>query len=224
MTIRYKTWTAYEILSAADLISYAENNGAVQITATAELDSLDANVNLAFCTYDWTLYQRTSAGTGSGKFTAIRSVSETLTNKTLTNPTINGATINAASTINGVSGTTISAGYGAWTSWTPTITAGVTTPTASGAYLLIGKTLHFRLAITGGTGTSSTVISITLPDSLSAAAKQQIHCTWEYTVPEQYYSFASSTSLSLYRNGASSWSPAVFSTNNVRASGVIEVS
>lgn len=105
--------------------------------------------------------------------------SETLTNKTLTSPTINTPTVatptvtamtaDAASTIGGVSGTTLAADRAAWTSYTPTFT-GATSPTGDFYYKQVGKRLYVRGHFTGGTQTGATVISLSLPASLSAAA------------------------------------------------------
>jgi len=55
----------------------------------------------------------------------------------------------------------------AWTSWTPTITAGTgtfITVSASGRYQQIGKTVHFSLKITEtSVGTASGSVNFTLP-------------------------------------------------------------
>lgn len=114
---------------------------------------------------------------------------------------------------------------GAWTSWTPSITAGITTPTASGAYRLIGKTLEFRLAITGGTGQSGTTITVTLPASLSAIVKQFIHGVYENSggPTTGVKSYASGTSFTLTTDSGINFSGNNFATYPYRASGTIEV-
>jgi hypothetical protein len=100
--------------------------------------------------------------------------SQTLTNKTLTAPAIGGATtftgtqagavLDAASTIGGVSGTSLAADRTAWTSYTPTLT-GTGGAITSAAYKQIGKTLYLRLHLTFSAVTSATA---TLPASLTA--------------------------------------------------------
>jgi len=87
--------------------------------------------------------------------------SQTLTNKTLTSPTINGATLDAASTIGGVSGTTLAANQASWTSsWTPTWSG--TSVNATGAsspsyrYSVTGKTVNFRISVVKGTSNFGT--------------------------------------------------------------------
>jgi hypothetical protein len=63
----------------------------------------------------------------------------------------------------------------AWTSWTPTVTpgsgsftaAGGSNPSVSGAYLQIGKTMLFSVAVTfaANIGTAGTSITLSLPNS-----------------------------------------------------------
>lgn len=69
----------------------------------------------------------------------------------------------------------------AWTSFTPTWTGAGGNPaigngTLTGAYLQIGKTLHFRIAVTMGSTTTygSGEWSFTLPNSLTSAGAKQI--------------------------------------------------
>lgn len=94
---------------------------------------------------------------------------ETLTNKTLTSPAINGATADAASTIGGVSGTSLAADRTAWTSWSPTF-SNLTSPAGDFYYKLVGKQLYLRGSFTGGTVTASSTYTVSLPASLTAVA------------------------------------------------------
>lgn len=60
----------------------------------------------------------------------------------------------------------------AWTSYTPTLT-NVSSGSPTGAYLLVGKTLHFRFTLpNGASATSAGTIKFTLPSGLLAAAQQ----------------------------------------------------
>lgn len=134
-------------------------------------------------------------GNGTSAFSAATagtdyvspSSTETLTNKTLTNPLMTGNS-GAPSTpsaglgrLYGVgtsnlnlgwvneSGTAINitSGLGAWTSWTPTVTAGsgtFTSVSGSGKYTQIGKTVIWRVDITITTvGTASGAVLFTIP-------------------------------------------------------------
>ena len=93
----------------------------------------------------------------------------TLTAAVLTAPAINGATINAASTIGGISGTTIAADHATWTSSNPTISSGWT-GTAALRYIQIGKTVHFHFtySVAAG-GSSATDMTVTLPVTVNSA-------------------------------------------------------
>lgn len=105
---------------------------------------------------------------------------QTLTDKTLdlADNTVTGtkAQLNAA-----VSDGTIVFDPGAWTSYTPAITAGGTTgnATCTGASVLLGKTRHFWAKIVlGSTSTITGPVSITLPGTASstvAYASLQVH-------------------------------------------------
>ena len=102
---------------------------------------------------------------------------QTLTNKTLTspvvnNPTTSGMTADAASTIGGVSGTSLAADRTAWTAYTPTLT-NITGGTVVGAYKLIGKTLYLRVHVTAGTYTANTVATYSLPAGLTSIGQIQ---------------------------------------------------
>ena len=102
---------------------------------------------------------------------------QTLTNKTLTSPKINEnvvltATATELNVLDGITSTTaelnaLAGKMGAWTAYTPTVTAQtgtITTYSASGRYRQIGKTVSFQghVAITNN-GTGATAIKITLP-------------------------------------------------------------
>jgi hypothetical protein len=124
-----------------------------------------------------------AAGTLTGTTLASGVTTSSLTSfgssATLTSPTINGATINAASTIGGISGTTIAADHGAWqTSWTPTISGtgwalgtGANAGTITGSYIQVGKTVHFKgsLKINTSMTIGSTSLTISLPVASVAA-------------------------------------------------------
>lgn len=85
-----------------------------------------------------------------------RATTDTLTNKTLASPafsgtasgslaslTATGATLDSASTVGGVSGTTLASDHAAWTAWTPTIAGGsVGNAVLTFKYKQIGKTVH----------------------------------------------------------------------------------
>ena len=124
-----------------------------------------------------------------------RTTTDTLTNKTLTAPVINGGTLAALTglavrdtsaafdvTLAATSSTTLTGGrtltidmanaaqtlsFGAWTPYTPTITAQsgtFTTTSAAGRYKTVGKTVFFMLEITiTAVGTASGVVNASLP-------------------------------------------------------------
>lgn len=116
---------------------------------------------------------------------------------------------------------------GAWTSWTPVFTSGITSGGGSAAYRLVGKTLEFRLLINTGTVTSLPIV-VTLPASLSAIIKQYVHCIWEYpnsSNPSQgLESYVSGTSLTLKEDTGSALSGINMATYNCNVRGTIEVS
>lgn len=96
---------------------------------------------------------------------------------TLTNPTINGGTLNAASTIGGVSGTTLAAEQTAWaafsTSWTAdTVNPAIGNGTLACRYKQIGKTVHFEMILLPGSTTShgSGNWTFTLPAAAASGA------------------------------------------------------
>jgi hypothetical protein len=137
---------------------------------TAQAHAAGATVECVISAFDadeWN--QHTNASTGVHGVATVAGLTETqtFTNKTLTSPTVNGGTLDAASTIGGVSGTSLAADRTAWTAYTPTFT-NITSGAGTFAYKLIGKTLHLRGYFTGGTATSSAVIRFSLPASLTA--------------------------------------------------------
>lgn len=73
-----------------------------------------------------------------------------------------------------ISGTTVQADSTAWTTYTPTITAGTGTFTsvaATGRYKLIGKTVHLQVRIVITTnGTANNTVIATLPAGITPAA------------------------------------------------------
>lgn len=105
---------------------------------------------------------------------------QTLTNKTLTAPAINSGVIDAASTIGGAlaSDVATAAGLkalaGAWTKFTPTITAGGggTLPiiTGNGAYLAVGDSLFVTMDIGIQSGGTAATFIFHLPGGYSVPA------------------------------------------------------
>jgi len=125
--------------------------------------------------------------------------------------TINSATLDAASTIGGVSGTTIAADHAAWSTYTPTLggTGWSWSGTATGRYKQIGKTVFFNLnylssaTLTAGTG----ALTFTLPVTpLSGGTGGLVNGTITVGINTSYNIQASivpnSTTLSVYTPGA----------------------
>lgn len=111
---------------------------------------------------------------------------QTLTNKTLTAPNVSSpafsgtatglsassATLDAASTIGGVSGTSLAADRTAWTAYTPA-TTNVSGAAATGGYKQIGKILFLRVKFPAlATGTATWTVA--LPGGFTAAADQGV--------------------------------------------------
>lgn len=105
---------------------------------------------------------------------------QTLSSKTLASPAFTGtatglsaasAVLDAASTLGGVTGTSLAADRTAWTTYTPTFT-NCTSPTGSFAYKQSGKSLRVRAAFTGGTATGAAQVQFSLPAGLTAAGTQ----------------------------------------------------
>lgn len=122
-------------LTIGNLVTLTGTQTLTNKTLTAPVISTISNTG--------TLTLPTSTDTLVGRATV-----DTLTNKTLTSPTVNSPTVtsgtlDAASTIGGVSGTSLSADRTAWTSWTPTYTS-ITSGNGYFYYKLIGKTLYLR--------------------------------------------------------------------------------
>jgi hypothetical protein len=79
-------------------------------------------------------------------------------------PTITSGSLDAASTIGGVSGTTLAANQTTWTSWTPTLSWTLAGSTNSSEYKQIGKIVYFNLSIaSSGAVTVSGTFTFTLP-------------------------------------------------------------
>ena len=93
---------------------------------------------------------------------------DALTGVTVSSATLNSATLDAASTLGGVSGTTLAADHGNGTSYVPTITAGTGSLTSYTVnvcrYKQIGKWVDFHLDVTiTNSGTGGSTINSTLP-------------------------------------------------------------
>lgn len=132
-----------------------------------------------------------AATTGHGATGAVVGTTntQTLTNKTLTAPTISapavsgaatftgtqaGMVLDAASTIGGVSGTSLAADRTAWTAYTPSWTASGSNPaigngSITGQYKVIGKTLYLRITMQTGTTTTfgSGTYRVSLPGGVA---------------------------------------------------------
>lgn len=65
--MRYPNFIPNDILKVNDLTDTAEN-GIIQINTIAELDQLNANVNMAFCLEDFECYKRIKLGVGADCF------------------------------------------------------------------------------------------------------------------------------------------------------------
>lgn len=90
---------------------------------------------------------------------------------------LSSAAFLSGSIIQDQAGTTIS-GFGAWTSYTPVLTASTTNPTLgtgstqAGAYTQIGKTVHFRARIvfgSSGVNAGSGYYAVSLPVAAKSA-------------------------------------------------------
>ena len=80
---------------------------------------------------------------------------------------VTGMVLDATSTVGGVTGTSLAADRTAWTTWTPTFT-NLTSATGYFAYKQIGKTVFFRIYISGGTCANGAAITMTLPAGMTA--------------------------------------------------------
>ena len=63
MTVRQQTYSPNTILYAADIQATADN-GIVEISAVAELNSVGSEVNMVFCKEDYEIYKRNAEGVG----------------------------------------------------------------------------------------------------------------------------------------------------------------
>lgn len=98
------------------------------------------------------------------------------TTDTLTNKTLNGTVIDTTSTVAGIAGTDIAAGFGTFINYTPTWTASTTNPslgngTLTGRYLKIGKLVHVEFFWSPGSTSTfgSGAYSFALPVQASAS-------------------------------------------------------
>lgn len=131
---------------------------------------------------------------------------ETLTNKTLASPTFSGtatgasftgATLDAASTVGGVSGTTLAAVQAAWTAWTPAWT-GFTLGNGTvdvARYKQIGKVVHVRVRVTlGSTSSFSGQAKLTLPVAPFDGTAQVVEGSlryFDFSAGQSYLGFVS---------------------------------
>ena len=63
MTVRQQTYSPNTILYAQDIQATADN-GIVEVSAVAELESVGSEVNLVFCKEDYNIYKRFAEGVG----------------------------------------------------------------------------------------------------------------------------------------------------------------
>ncbi len=140
------------------------------VVGTTDTQTLtNKTINLTSNTVTMTKAQLNTAVTDAD--VATLAGTETLTNKTLTSPAINSGVLDAATTLGGVSGTTLAADQTAWSTYTPTLT-GITlgNGTLSARYKQIGKTVRVSLSLTLGTTTSVTSgAAVSLPVAASAS-------------------------------------------------------
>lgn len=112
---------------------------------------------------------------------------------------------------------------GGWTTYTPAttnITRGAST--LAGAYMLIGKTLFFRISLgSGATATSAGVISFRLPASLSAAAIQMVPTR---ATSQLVFAIAQSTDVDVYAAISTTNWTAGQGIGSLTITGMIEVS
>jgi hypothetical protein len=112
----------------------------------------------------------------------------------------------------------------AWTAYTPTLT-NVTTGTASGRYMAIGKTLHFTVRITAGTATAANVVTLSLPSGMTSVAGfvQILAATGPANVGTLAYCTASSTAVTVHKGAATINWTAADSVASLNVTGVIEL-
>lgn len=84
---------------------------------------------------------------------------------------LGGVNLSGGLTLGGLTSQDLNA---AWTSFTPTLTNVTGASGVGGAYKLMGKTLFFRMSVTGGTVTSgASAVTLSLPASLAGAGAAQ---------------------------------------------------
>lgn len=167
-------------------------NGVDLVTTTGTQTVTGKTINLTDNTLEGTRAQFNTAL--SDENFATQGAIETLTNKTLGNPTTVGA------------GTEIS---GAWTSYTPALTNwALGNGTITGAYMQIGKTVHYRITFTAGStstfvGTCVISLPVTGVTRTSRTPLGQALCN-DTSVPARflrYAGFNAATSILLADEG-----------------------
>lgn len=189
------TATTAATFATARNINGVPFNGSADVTVPAAAGTL-TGATLASGVTASSLTSFGSSATISGA-----TISGTTTNSgTISGGSINGATLNAASTIGGVSGTTLAADQTGWTSWTPTTSWTLNGLTNNSKYKQVGKTVYFNLnLVSSGTITAPIGFTFTLPSQPLANG----HFYGQFTYGGNVYSIMSihnsvSTSASIF--------------------------
>lgn len=141
----------------------------------------------------------------NGSYNSATLSSGTLNSCVVNTSTVTSATIDAASTIGGVSGTSLAADRTAWTNYTPTLT-NLTGGTATAYYKIIGKTMHIRGYITTGTTTATAAVTFSAPGGVTgpAVGKQVIQGSQGTTFNDAFLPFSFAAGGSVFGVGGTS--------------------
>jgi len=124
----------------------------------------------------------------------------TTTNLGITYPSSSGFVTNGATDM-GTIATTIDAFYGAWTSYTPTLT-NTTGGVVTGHYRKIGRLLYVRGHISAGTATIGGGLTASLPSTYTTIDRQQpVPCSYN-TAAVSAYASASATVINIRKDAA----------------------